>query len=99
MTALPRVCPRKRPRTFTEQSALLDHLNDIWGQRYALDNKENIEGACCAAMPVIEADPKVFDAVSLSSLASRIRDTGLLRGWWHHSLARHILFEINSKIA
>lgn len=42
-TVLPRVCPQKR-FPFTKQTELLDHLNDIWEQKYALDNKGNIEG-------------------------------------------------------
>lgn len=63
--------PAKTAHTFTEMPALLDHLEDIREQGYAIDNEENIEGLCCVAMPVTD-ESKVFGAVSLSGPVSRM---------------------------
>lgn len=58
--------PAKTTYPFTERSAFLNHLNDIREQKYALDNEETIEGLYCVAMPVTDADSKIFGAVRFS---------------------------------
>lgn len=91
--------PTKTAHTSTERSALLDHLNDIREQGYAFDNEENIEGLCCVAMPVTDADSKVFGAVSLSGPASRMTNDRIT-GELVETLTRTTnVIEINSKFA
>lgn len=91
--------PAKTAHTVTERSALLDHLGDIREQGYAFDNEENIEGLCCVAMPVTDADSKVFGAVSLSGPASRMTNDRIT-GELVETLTRTTnVIEINSKFA
>jgi DNA-binding IclR family transcriptional regulator len=91
--------PRKTEYTTTDRSAIFEHLNDIRDQGYALDNQENIEGLCCVAVPVTDANSEVFGAVSLSGPASRMttdRITGELVGTLNRATN---VIEINSKFA
>jgi DNA-binding IclR family transcriptional regulator len=91
--------PAKTAHTFTERSALLDHLSDIREQGYAYDNAENIEGLCCVAMPVTDADSKVFGAVSLSGPASRMTNDRIARELVETLTRATNVIEINSKFA
>lgn len=64
--------PAKTAHTLTDRAALFDRLAEIRDRGYALDDEENIEGLCCVAMPVTDADGAVLGAVSLSGPASRM---------------------------
>lgn len=91
--------PAKTAHTFTEQSELLDDLDNIREQGYAFDNEENIEGLCCVAMPVADAESEVFGAVSLSGPASRMTNDRIT-GELVEILTRATnVIEINTKFA
>lgn len=61
--------PRKRftERTFVEEGALLEELERIRSQGYALDNREHHADVVCVAAPIFSADGKALCAIGISA--------------------------------
>lgn len=60
------------PRTITRIAGLLEELDRIRNQGYAVDNEEHELGVVCVAAPVFDTD-RVVAAISASGPADRIR--------------------------
>lgn len=91
--------PAKTPYTVTDRSAFLNRLDDIREQGYAFDEEENIEGLCCVAIPVTDADSEVFGAVSLSGPVSRMTNDRIDDELVETLTRATNIIEINSKFA
>lgn len=60
------------PNTITDRSALLEMLEGVRNQGYAVDLEEQEEGVCCLAVPVFTPDEQILAAMSISGPASRL---------------------------
>jgi IclR family transcriptional regulator, acetate operon repressor len=76
--------PRLTPNTITEPAALLEVLERVRTQGYAIDLEEQEEGVCCLAAPVFTPDGALLAAMSVSGPAGRLGRGRL------HDLVPHI---------
>ncbi len=60
------------PKTITERAALIEELDKIRRQKYAVDDEENEEGVRCAGAPIFDRTGRAFAAISVSSPAYRL---------------------------
>ncbi len=60
------------PRTITDHDALLDHLEHIRAQGYALDDEEHQAGVRCLAAPVYDYMGAVIAAIGISGPTVRV---------------------------
>lgn len=89
--------PEKTQYTCTDSDELLGSLAEVRERGYALDNEENITGLRCVGMPLMDGDARVFGAVSVFGLASRMTDERI-NGEIAETLERSTnVIEINSK--
>jgi len=65
--------PKYTPNTLTTEEELLEELDTIADQGYALDNEERLEGLRCVAAPITSED-SILGSVSVSGPSSRIKD-------------------------
>lgn len=63
--------------SITERDELLQQLDAVHQQGYAVDNQENELGVRCIATPLLNYDNKVVAGVSVSTLTSRVDDEQL----------------------
>jgi IclR family acetate operon transcriptional repressor len=68
---------RVTPNTITDRSALLEMLEQVRRQGYAMDLEEQEEGVCCLAAPVFTPDGQILAAMSVSGPASRLSSSRL----------------------
>jgi IclR family acetate operon transcriptional repressor len=59
-------------RTIVGRDEFLAELKRVAQQGYALDLEENVEGACCLAVALFEADNRVAGAISVSGPLARL---------------------------
>ena len=64
--------PRATPNTITDPAVLLEVLERVRRQGYAIDLEEQEEGVCCLATPVFTPDGQLLAAMSISGPASRL---------------------------
>ncbi|CAN5861009.1 IclR family transcriptional regulator [soil metagenome] len=64
--------PRATPATITDPSILMQVLEQVRDQGYAIDMEEQEEGVCCLAAPVFTPDGQILAAMSISGPASRL---------------------------
>lgn len=76
--------PPVTPNTITDHSKLLEVLEQVRNQGYAIDLEEQEEGVCCLATPVFTPDGQILAAMSVSGPASRLSQSRL------HELVPHI---------
>ncbi len=69
--------PRVTPNTVTDRAALLDMLERVRSQGYAIDLEEQEEDVCCLATPVFTPDGQILAAMSISGPASRLNQRRL----------------------
>lgn len=67
--------PAETENTITSTSALLEELEEIREQEYAVDHEERTKGLCCIAAPV-RPDDEILGAVSISAPTSRLETRG-----------------------
>ena len=65
------------PNSITDPATLLEVLQQIRDQGYAMDVEEQEEGVCCLATPVFTPDGKILAAMSVSGLKDRLSMTRL----------------------
>lgn len=65
--------PELSPQTVTDESALLDRLDEIRDRGYAYDREERLQGLRCVAAPILLDDGSVVGAVSVSGPTSRMK--------------------------
>jgi len=58
--------------TITEPGRLIEHLNIVKNQGYAIDDEENELGIRCVAAPILDAKGKPVAAISISGPAFRV---------------------------
>ncbi|GAD52505.1 transcriptional regulator, IclR family [Halarchaeum acidiphilum MH1-52-1] len=91
--------PPKTEHTCTDPSELQASLETVRERGYSLDNQENITGLRCMGMPLMNDEPRVFGAVSISGPVSRMTDERI-ESELSEALARSTnVIEINSKFA
>jgi IclR family acetate operon transcriptional repressor len=76
--------PRLTPNTISEPAALLEVLERVRTQGFAIDLEEQEEGVCCLAAPVFTPDGALLAAISVSGPAGRLGRGRL------HNLVPHI---------
>ncbi|GAP15813.1 transcriptional regulator [Longilinea arvoryzae] len=64
--------PAFTPRTFTDASTLMMHLQQIRAQGYAIDDEERYVGVRCIAAPIFDHTGKNIAGISISGPASRV---------------------------
>lgn len=64
-------------RTITSLDKLLDELEKVREQKYAIDQEEREEGVVCIAAPIYSSKQKIIAAISISGPTSRISETKL----------------------
>lgn len=64
--------PRATSATITKRSVLMQVLEQLRNQGYAIDMEEQEEGVCCLAAPVFTPDGQILAAMSISGPASRL---------------------------
>jgi IclR family acetate operon transcriptional repressor len=60
------------PNTITNPTVLLEVLQQVRDQGYAMDMEEQEEGVCCLATPVFTPDGQILAAISVSGPANRL---------------------------
>lgn len=70
--SLPEKLEKITPNTITEKAELLNELNFIRENGYALDNEENIEGLTCIASPIFDHTGCAKYAISVSGPTIRM---------------------------
>lgn len=71
-TILGRGLERHTNTTLIDRDALLDNLEQVRRQGYAVGCNETIDGITCIAVPIYDAGGKVMAALSVSSASSRL---------------------------
>lgn len=66
--------PKKTERTPTDKDHLMDELETIREQEYAIDDEENVEGLRCIGTAVLSDNQGVLGALSISGPTKRITD-------------------------
>ncbi len=69
------------PNTITKVPALIEELERIKEQGFALDNEEAFPGIRCVSAPVQDAEGKAIAAISVTVPAQRMSD-GRIREFW-----------------
>jgi IclR family KDG regulon transcriptional repressor len=69
------------PNTITEIPRLIEELNRIREQGFALDNEENFPGIRCVGAPVRDGSGKVIAAVSVTVPVQRMNDERVRELW------------------
>lgn len=69
--------PAKTENTITDFDKLMDELEDIREQGYAVDNEEIEPGLRCVAAPVDPDDKSAVGAISISGPTGRLKDARL----------------------
>ena len=64
--------PCATPNTITDPCALLEVLEQVRNQGYAMDMEEQEDGVCCLAAPVFASDGWILAATSISGPESRL---------------------------
>jgi DNA-binding IclR family transcriptional regulator len=62
------------PNTITDRTELLEELNDVQEQGFALDDEEFFTGLRCVGAPIRTESREVLGAVSVSAPRNRMRD-------------------------
>ena len=65
--------------TITDRDKLLEHLQSVAAQGFALDLEECEAGLCCAAAPVFDGEGRCVAAISVSGPASRLNEDRIHR--------------------
>ncbi len=65
--------PQKTPKTITTRAAMLDELERVRKQGYAVDDEENNLGVRCVAVPIYDQSGRVLAAFGLSGPTSHAR--------------------------
>ncbi|WP_227378939.1 IclR family transcriptional regulator [Haladaptatus halobius] len=65
--------PELTPNTITEESELLDALEEVRERGYAFNHEEHIEGLQAVAAPVEDSGGDVIGAISVSGPAHRVK--------------------------
>lgn len=86
---------RFTPNTITDSDELLDELETIWEQGYALNREEEINGIRAIGAPVIDPDGDVVGAVSLTGPASRLNGDTFEREYPDRLVRAANMIEIN----
>lgn len=68
---------RRTGRTITTAAALRRELAAIRRRGFAIDDEEHAVGVACVAAPVFDPAGAALAAISVSGIASRMRDVGL----------------------
>ena len=58
---------RFTPSTITDEKALLEELNQIRNQGYAIDNEEHEIGVVCVAVPIFGKEKEILASISISA--------------------------------
>ncbi|MFB6466371.1 IclR family transcriptional regulator [Cytobacillus sp. Hz8] len=58
--------------TITDEKELLDELEKIRLQGFAVDDEENEQGVRCIAVPILNYEHRVIAAISMSTLIARV---------------------------
>ncbi len=64
--------PKRTRNTITDPVQLKEHLRNVCGQGYAVDDEENEKGIRCVAAPIYNEARKAVAAISISGPAFRI---------------------------
>ncbi len=63
-------------KTITDVDALIDHLDQIRDQGYAIDDEEHENGVHCVAVPIFDFSGSVVAAISISGPSERLAPIG-----------------------
>lgn len=63
---------RRTGNTITHKAVLIEHLNSVYAQGFAIDDVEEGEGLRCVGAPIFNHAGRVFAAVSISGPAYRL---------------------------
>ena len=66
--------PRRTDQTVTDREALLEDLETVREQGYAVDDGERLAGLRCIAAPITDSSGETLGAISVSAPTSRMRD-------------------------
>lgn len=66
--------PAKTEHSITDRDALLDHLEEVKEQGFAVDDEEHINGLRCIGAPILTDDMTALGAVSISVPVTRMDD-------------------------
>jgi len=66
--------PTKTDKSITDRDVLLDHLEEVREQGFAVDDEEHINGLRCIGTPILSDDGTVLGAVSISVPVTRMDD-------------------------
>jgi DNA-binding IclR family transcriptional regulator len=69
---LPELSNPRTPHTITSEQALLQELDRIRVQGFALDNEENETGICCVGAPILDYTGQAIAAMSVSGPCDRM---------------------------
>lgn len=67
--------PLRTSHTITSRQALLDELDKVRAQGYAVDDEENELGVCCVGAPIFDYSIRVIGAISISGPLDRMART------------------------
>lgn len=67
------VLQRRTDKTITDKKKLMDHLQQVYHQGYAIDDEELEEGLICVAIPIFGQAQKLVAALSVSGAAHRMK--------------------------
>jgi DNA-binding IclR family transcriptional regulator len=66
--------PAKTEQSITDRDVLLDHLEEVREQGFAVDDEEHINGLRCIGTPILSDEGDVLGAVSISVPVTRMDD-------------------------
>lgn len=66
--------PAKTDQSITDRDVLLDHLQEVRNQGFAVDDEEHINGLRCIGTPILTDGGTVLGAVSISIPVTRMDD-------------------------
>ena len=88
---------KKTPNTITDHETLLNELERIREQGYAVDNEERIQGVRCIAVPIFR-NSEIIGAISVTGPARRMNDERLENDLLELLLRSTNVIEVNSQI-
>jgi len=62
----------KTKSTITDRAVLVEHLNTVRAQKFAIDDEESEDGIRCVGAPIFDRTGRVFAAISISGPAYRL---------------------------